>query len=626
MTFLKKRSDFIALNLCILSLFWSQADAGDLEARVDFSARGRPMENYWRGSGFTPGSQLLRKDMQLTLDYLSAVPNRGILYLRPHWLLNLVRVEDPYGENPAYDFDALHRALDEMVTRGLKPVFEIMGYPRIVGNEERGVRRQGALRWVPDFLQEEDTRQWHRFVIALVEGLEQRYGREEVLSWYFECTNEPDGSDHFWDQGIPALLNYWDATGEAIKTVDPAYVFGGPGNAHILSDTFKAVLNHAEHGTNAITGEQGSVLDFISVHHKALPREMIRMERRSLRFIQKNHPALAARPFWNNEADPTWGWADAMWWRPTPWYAAFLVRSVDAHNQLFLDREAVTYGLLINDHNFLGDWYQRTLLARVSHPQDRDRFWLVPKPVLHGMTLLSYLEGERFPVNGISPDEDDVSVLAVRRATGEIVVLIAHGPEFGDPRAQAEKGAEAGEAQRQMHDSTRRTLSLLLTETGLQHPVVSHIRMDAVNGNAYAAWQAHGSPEALNTAQYRDLITRGEPVILERRKALTGNRFSVDLPGSALSMLILSEPGNDPPPPAPEIKSVTPYTSFEGGRKDFVRWAQAGTCIQSFHVQVSHDGGAFETVTNAPVLALGFTYVWPGGVDEVRYRVVALPL
>ena len=602
------------------------AEPKEYDVSIDFKAQSQPLENYWRGSGFTPGVQLHRKDMQLTLDYLAAVPNQGLVYLRPHWLLNMVRVENPFEDRPEFDFASLHRALDEMVERGLKPVFEIMGYPRMVGEEERGVHRQGALRWVPDFEKEEDYRQWYRFIMQLVEGLEERYGREEVRTWYFECTNEPDGSDHFWDQGIPALLNYWDATSAAIKAVDEDYRFGGPGNAHLLSNTFKAVLDHAENGTNAITGERGSVLDFISVHHKALPREMIRMEQRSLRYIQQNHAALAERPFWNNEADPTWGWADAMWWRPTPWYAAFLVRSVDAHNQLFLDRETVKYGYLINDHNFLGDWYQRTLLARFTNKGDEDKFWLVPKPVLHGMTLLSYFEGERFPVKGVSPGEDDVSVLAVRRATGEVVVLVAHGPEFGDPRRQEREGAEAGRAQQRQHDAINLSLSLSLAGLGFEQPVYSLIRMDGEKGNAYAAWQALGSPAEMGLSQYRELITQGEPVIMQHRKDVVDYEWTFEISGSGLCLLVISEGAETVSRRTLGIQSVLPYQTYEGGRIDFVRWPQEDAAMQAFHVLASHDGGPYEQITAKPVLSLGFAYAWPDGVSEVRYRVVAARL
>ena len=57
---------------------------------VDFSAKPLPEPHYWRSTGFTPASSMLRPDMQLTLDYLGTTAGSGIMYARPHYMLNLV--------------------------------------------------------------------------------------------------------------------------------------------------------------------------------------------------------------------------------------------------------------------------------------------------------------------------------------------------------------------------------------------------------------------------------------------------------------------------------------------------------------------------------------------------------
>ncbi|MCC5850533.1 MAG: hypothetical protein JJU29_20800 [Verrucomicrobia bacterium] len=609
--------------LLILSLlaFPFSGKSDEVVLTVDFSGEGKPLTNFWRASGFTPGVQLLREDMQLTLDYLAAIPHEGIRYLRPHWLLNMVRVEDPYGDDPEYDFSVLYQALDEMVKRDLKPVFEVMGYPRILGEAEGGTHRQGAMRWVPDFKKPAEIQRWHDFVRALVSGLEARYGREELLTWYFECTNEPDGSDHFWDQGIPALLNYWDATGEAIKSVHPEYVFGGPGNAHLLSETFKAVLDHAENGANAITGERGSVLDFISVHHKARPYQMIRMERQSFRYVREHHPALAELPFWNNEADPTWGWGEAMWWRPNAWYAAFLVQSVETHLRLLIDREEINYGYLVNDHNFLGDWYQRTLLARFSAEANPSRFQLLPKPVYYGMALLSFAEGTRHAVEGYSSEESPVVLLAVRRDSGEILLLLAHGPDFGDPRDQVRHGPETAEAQQRFLESQTVSGSIALTGHSFTDPVYTHIRLDQEAGNAYGRWQELGTPAALDHKTYRELLSAGQPVLARHNTAWDGNPIPFSIRGAGVSLFVISERGAAEDAPAPVIRKVTSYATPDGKWQDFIRWTDPADRVVAYDVWASHDGGAYEKINARPVLIQGFAYPRPEGVETVSYRV-----
>ena len=622
-----KRLRVIFLAGCFLGMpLMLRAQPDTLRLAVDFSGEGKTLQNYWRGSGFTPGSQLLNKDMQMTLDYLASIPHDGIRYLRPHWLLNMVQVKDPYGANPDYDFSRLYHALDEMVLRGLRPIFEIMGYPRLDGEHPRATRRQGALRWVPDFQQEEDIRRWYVFIQELIRGLEERYGSDEIAGWYFECTNEPDGDEQFWDQGIAALLNYWDATSEAIRSVNPDYVFGGPGNARHLSDTFKAVLAHCESGTNAITGETGAVLDFISVHSKALPYEMIRRERQAFDYIRESHPQFAQLPFWNNEADPTWGWGKPLWWRPTPWYAAFVVQSVDAHNRLLIDRAPINYGLLVNDHNFLGGWYERTLCARRARQDDPDCFWLVPKPVFHGMNLLAYAEGRRYAVEGYATGADPVVLMAVRRDNGQIILLAANMPDFGNPRQQAEDGPEVVAQQRARHDAAGAQLEIMLSGMGFSEPHYTHVRIDEAHGNAYQAWNALGRPDTLERDAYDALIEQGTPVVVDSRVKLEAQRLSLAMPPSAVSLIVISEGAVSGGLPAPDVLRVTPYCGYDGSRKDFVRWQQVSDGVAAYHLLVSHDGEAYRQVTQAPVFALGYVYVWPQGVDAVTYRVEAQEL
>lgn len=598
------------------------------EVRVDFSGEGMEMENFWRGTGFTPASKLFREDMRLSLDFMAAIPYGGIRYVRPHWLLNLVRVEDPGGEAPRYDFGRLYEALDILVEREFKPIFEIMGYPAIVGETPQGTRKQGARRWIPDFEDEGAVREWYRFLRTLVRGLEARYGEEELKSWYFECTNEPDGSDHFWDQGIPALLNYWDASSEGVRAVNPDYRFGGPGNAHLLSRTFKQVLAHCEAGTNAITGKKGAKLDFISVHNKALPYDMVENERRVRDYVNRRHPEFAELPFWNNEADPTWGWRERFWWRPTAWYAAFLVQSVDAHSRLLIGRDQVPYGLLINDHGFLGDWYQRSLLARFAEGKDSAGFWLVKKPVFHGMSLLAFAEGRRFAVEGFASDTPGVVLMPLRRDSGEIVLFAANAPDFGNPREAGEDGRFPTSEQRGVHDAAGASLRVELEGMGFSNPRYSRVRIDAGHANPHGRWVEMGRPERLTRETRAELVEVGEPVVLARRENLAKRELHLDMPPSSVSLIVISEGEGKADPIRPAIRKVTSYTAPGGRRQDFVRWRRETDSVVVYQLYVSINGGPYTRATRAPVFELGTVFVWPEGVEveTVEYRVEGVPL
>lgn len=601
------------------------------EYRVDLSQEGTDFQPYWNGTGFTPGNILLRQDMHLTLDYQAAIANQGMRYVRPHWLLNMVTVRNPGSAEAEYDFTRLFQALDVMVSRDMKPIFEIMGFPRIVDSEavEYDADAQGQRgrdnQWVPDFEQREAYLLWHDFVTTLIRALEERYGSDELRSWYFESTNEPDIHEWFWDQGIPALLNYWDATSEAIKAVNPDYVFGGPGTATVLSDEFKAVLAHCDTGTNAITGEQGSVLDFISVHAKNLPYDMIQMEMRSIDYIREHHPAFTDTPFWNNEADPTWGWRRPFWWRPSSWYASFVIQSVDAHNRLIKDAMDINYGILVNDNGFLGNWYTRTALARFAHADDQDQFWLVKKPVHNAMSLLAQMGGQRLPVQRSVDERDTNSIIPVRNDNGQVVILMANMPEFGPVRSGAESDQVITAQQRQAHDSQGAAVQLHLDNLGMEHPVLTHVRLDGIHANPYAVWRDIGAPQTLDREQYALLAGHMEPAIIQRQQALGEGPVQISMSPSSVSLLIISEPTvpSTSKPMQAEIHSVNHYRGQGGEQTAFIRWQQVGDAVQAYNVFVSSDGEQYQQINPAPIMDLGFLHVLPEGTaaEDLHYSV-----
>ncbi len=606
------------------------------ELSVDFSSPSQPYPNYWNNSGFTPGDLLFRKDMQLNLQYQAAIPRQGMVYMRPHWLLNMTTVQGHDTGDPVYNFENLFKALDEFVKNDMKLIFEIMGFPTIAGTGEQVTYDEFAQgqsgnvpQWIPDFEKKTDYLQWYEFVKTLITALEDRYGVEELKSWYFECTNEPDIHSWFWKQGIPALLNYWDATSEAIKSVNPDYKFGGPGNATVLSDEFKAVLAHCDTGTNAITGEKGAVLDYISAHSKNLPYAMVDMEIRSIEYIRENHPRFRDIPFWNNEADPTWGWARPFWWRPRSWYAAFIIQSVDAHNRIIIDSLGVNFKLLSNDKAFLGNWYHRTDHARFHKEENKDEFWMIKKPALNVMTLLSLSAGERFDVNGFPTTRENTSVIASKTPGGEYVLLIANMPEFGPVRTGADSDKVITPDQiMHLHDQGS-LVDITLEELGIDNPVFTHVKLDDIHGNPYAVWNSLDKPENPGREEYHVMAANMEPVILEHQKMMTGKTLSFSMAPASVSMIIISEKEDNPGssevilPVAEDIKT---YTGFNGERKEFIRWQPVNDKIVAYNIHVSYDGGEFTKLNPTPLLDAGFLHVFPEGKKNAEYRVSAFDL
>jgi L-iduronidase len=164
------------------------------------------LNRFWRATGFSPAELLLDADMQQTLIYMATLPERAIEFVRIHYLFNLVRIESLGPDGPVFDWTLLDQGLDVLVQNGLRPVFELMGNP---GDYFRNFRDDHELRT------------WRRLVAEMARHYIDRYGAEEVRSWYFESWNEVD-QEKWWPHGEEAFCAYFDACSEGLRDVDPA--------------------------------------------------------------------------------------------------------------------------------------------------------------------------------------------------------------------------------------------------------------------------------------------------------------------------------------------------------------------------------------------------------------------
>ncbi len=479
------------------------APAAALTIKVDAAQPIGRLDPFWKATGFMPATLLEKPVTQKTLRLIAATQPRAIEFLRPHYLLDLVTWENDRPQWPRFD-----AVMDFMVKElGFKLVFEVMGNP--------------ANRF--DFTKPADVTLWRGFIHELVVHLQDRYGVETVRSWWFECTNEPD-FDFFWKAGDDAFFAYYDATWDGIKAADSRLRFGGPANALGLNAFFKKFAAHVDANGRA---------DFISVHRKFLPREMIAEERKFLHHLAENHPRLAKLPFLNTEADAEFGWAKRRWWRADAWYPAFIAQSIDLHLRELIDRDGVNYVFGINDHGFTGDFGQRTLYASVPAPDGTVA--LIKKPVMAGMELLAHLGDTRLAVQSTATT-DDVGTLATRTASGELAVLLYYRPDIGPPM-------EAGYPEIPASTVRPRTVHLRLTGIGKSPLTLSEARLDETHGNPFGIWQQQGRPEKPDAAQLAALRAAEGPVALPPVEVVpsTNGTLTLDLtlPPSSLRLLIL---------------------------------------------------------------------------------------
>ena len=515
---------------------------------IDYGQTPKPLRNIWNSTGFSPADIVATKEMQAVLRDLGRLPARGLQYTRPHYLLNLAEVRGMATGHPEYDWTGLDQALDVITHSGLKLIFELMGFPadgtdqRVSGYDknfqEQLVRRK---TYFDDLTKRDQLLNWRTFVTALALHLESRYGRDEVRSWLFETTNEPN-HPHFWPWDIPAFCNYYDACSEGLKQADPALQFGGPGTAAPdLVETFTALLAHCDSGKNYLTGETGVRLDFISVHVKDVPQKMVERELNIFKYIKEHHPKLAGTPFINDEADPIRAWANPFWWERGPWYAAFVAQSIDLHERLVIDAAGVNYRLLSNDHSFMGDWNQRTTHALFRDQPNPDGFVLIRKPVLSVMELIAQLGSNYVGVN-IPKELSAHFGLIPSREGNTLAILVYNKTEIeiaSPPKPKPEPDVEVALMEKQLVQVQLRIKGIKGTTA-----TVRELRIDETHGNPFHVWAAFGKPAVLSTAQIAALKAAEAPALVRTEQINCPDHeytYEITAPSPSVS-LILIEP------------------------------------------------------------------------------------
>lgn len=588
------------------------------------------MKHFWRSMGTFPGALLLHPGMQQFMTYASSIPNGGITYVRSHYLLELVKVRNVDTESPEYDWSRLDKAMDVLVHNNLKPFFEVMGNPS---------------GYFDDFLDKIKIYAWKRLVRDMALHFIDRYGIDEVMTWYFESWNEPDG--HWFEGTAQAYLNYFDACSEGLKEADNRLVFGGPGTCHTLSDAFKNLLQHCDTGTNYFTGKQDVRIDFISVHEKGAPpciedldpdsAGICEREIRAIEYIQKNHPKLANKPFMNNECDPQIGWNDYHTWHARPYYAAMICKMTNQHLVSIIDESRCDYRLMSNDNCFLGRWGNRTLLACFGENLDlhydgkefltrvdpfekiikSEEFALIKKPVFNAMVMLSKLGNQRIGTNIAGGLHDDIGVIATMTDDDQIAVLIYNSSD------------------KIMNGGVER-IELSLEGLPFSEAALAHYRIDDQHGDPYRIWEKSGDP----WLQQEEVFKPREPLLTELREnqelvlfddlkylSITEDRLdlSFDLPLMGVSLILLSKKPETAPARVRRIKAER-YKSIIGKREIMLSWdCPDSKFIQTFEVlYADHLHGPFHRINKQDLICTAYLHARDLSIEQGFYKIQAV--
>jgi xylan 1,4-beta-xylosidase len=189
----------------------------------------------------------------------------GFRYIRFHGLFcddMGVYFEDKQGR-PVYNWQYVDELFDFITGIGMKPFIELGFMPGALASGPQTIFWYKANVTPP-----KDYAKWEAFVAAFTRHVTERYGAEEVRSWYFEVWNEPNLTG-FWigttggksdaEFAPTARAEYYKlyaASARAVKSIDATYRVGGPATAG--SGWIEETLAHC--------AEHKLPLDFVSTH------------------------------------------------------------------------------------------------------------------------------------------------------------------------------------------------------------------------------------------------------------------------------------------------------------------------------------------------------------------------
>ena len=525
-------------------------DDSKVAIHIDAASRRGPMTPMWAFFGHDEPNYTYMSDGRKLLSELAALSPVPV-NVRVHNLLTTgdgtpalkwgstnAYTEDSRGR-PVYDWKIVDRIFDTYIERKMKPLVQIGFMPKALSTKPEPYQHE----WAPGVEYNRiytgwaypptDYVKWGQLVYQWARHTIERYGKQEVATWYWEVWNEPDIG--YW-RGTPGeFQKLYDFAADGLKRALPDARIGGPEvtgpNGARTQQILKDFIEHCLRDANNATGKVGAPLDFVTFHAKGAPRVVdghVRMGiSNQLRAISNgfqivgSYPELRNRPIVIGESDPEGCAACSMRTNPENAYR---------NGTMYSSYTAAQIGRTFE----LADLHKVNLLGSVTWAFEfenqpyfagfRDLATNgIDKPVLNVFRMLGKMRGDRVEVTSTSAasvesirDEgvrgrSDVYALASRSERAmEVLVWNYHDDDL--PAAPAE---------------------ITLTIEGLPpgNPTITQYRVDDRHSNSYEVWKQMGSPQSPTAEQRATLEKAGQlqTVAPPARQRVADGRLTINL-------------------------------------------------------------------------------------------------
>ena len=466
---------------------------------VDANAPSHPFPHFWEKM-FGSGRAILTLRDSYRRDLRDVKQITGFTYVRFHAIFHdeVGVYEDDSQQHPIYNFSYVDQIYDGLLANGVKPFVELSFMPRKLAAADA----LHAFWYKPDVAPPKDWAKWDELIKAFAEHLVERYGIDEVATWYFEVWNEPNID--FW-AGVPKEATYWqlyDHTAAAIKKVNARLRVGGPATAQ--AGWVDAFLKHCAEGKIPV--------DFASSHVYGNDRaedvfgtsENIPRDKMVCRAVSKVHDQIKASSMPN---------------LPLIW---------SEFNASYMNEPEVT------DSTYMGPWLADTirqcdgLTEMMSYWSFSDVFEEqgvvktpfyggygliaagdIPKPAYDAFQLFHRLGEQRIIL-------DSDSVLLTRRADGSLVLALWN---YSPP-------GEGGSS---------KTDTLRFKNTNVREALIW--RLDSAHGDFHPLYKKMGEPRYPTASQIESL--RASSALTPEKQELKDSELTLTLPAHGLAVIEL---------------------------------------------------------------------------------------
>ncbi len=462
-------------------------------------ADGSELAHVWSHTVGSGHARLaLRADWQVQMRKTHA--ELGVRHVRFHGIL-----DDGMGtyliemDKDLYSFFNADQIFDFLVSIGMKPFVELSFMPTALQTGGDIVFFYKANVTPP-----RDYTKWADLITRLVKHWVDRYGIEEVRSWYFEVWNEPN-LDAFWKGSQADYFKLYRYTAGAIKDVDAQIRVGGPATAD--DEWIPEFLDFC--AANRLP------TDFVSTHHyptdalgkpgddtetqlSDAPRDVLTGRVRKVREAVGDRVLCYTE--WCDSSNPFFHLHDE------PYAAAFLFKNMLDVADLVHCYSWWTFSDIFAENYFSSTPFHGSFGLQTIHG--------IAKPTYRAMELLNSLGSTRLPVEG---SHATVDAWAVRADADHLDLLLAN---HAFPRHDI-----ANEAVTWHVKGSRKARS------------ASVQRIDDGHCNSRQAWVDMGSPDYLDAQQVAELgeasQLKADKVAIEQQD--DGFEIQLNLPPHAVA-------------------------------------------------------------------------------------------